>query len=246
MVVESGRSIQVWPPPERPQPIPRKRPERKQPERKQPRPAIQIFPIEPNRLPERVTRYRRMTCNPNMPPLDPNDAEMMVCLRREARVRLARGIPDWMDFDDLVHAGWLGYIHGWKCADPMKGNPRQYAKKCAAGAMKAEIMHFFGAGRRRTADGIELRQSDLLDHADECSVTPQELAARERDENAVDGFLRELLRPLNPVHRLALYLHFMRNYKVSEVAQAMQIPRRTAQNTIRLGLIALRRSALLA
>lgn len=234
-----GTHMLVWPPFPTLSPSPKARKLRKK------RIVVPVFPLKP--VAPRVRKRpegRRMVFNPDMPPLDPEDAEMMACLRREARSCITNGIPSWMEFEDLIHAGWLGYTHGWYCADPSKGDPRNYAKANAVGAMKAEIMQFFGAGRKRPDDGITLRWSDLRDlmygSSDEPGHAPYDTEARERWENSTDEYLKRLLRPLTRDRRFALYLRYMRNYKVTEVAHVMRITNSKAQHLIKQGLFDLR------
>lgn len=139
-------------------------------------------------------------------------------LRHVARVRFKWQMPEFMEVEDLVHAGWLGYqdaIQRPTCKKPLGW---------AVWAMHREMLVWYGGRAGWCSLGAARRLP---------APTPEPSV----DATAAMAILDALLPPRQ---REAIHLHVLDDIPLIHVAAHMGTDPATAYSTVRRGLARLR------
>lgn len=150
-------------------------------------------------------------------------------------------MPRWMHFDDLIAAGWLGYLEGWE-----RKPVHQFAKRYARYYIIHELRRFWGNRTDRASRGLfKFEQFDDRDYAHMGPMTVaderhQPFAERRADENAMDAMVAELVLMLDPPLAQVLWLRYVESMTYRQIAERLGIKHTTAYQRGRTGIIRLR------
>lgn len=149
----------------------------------------------------------------------PDEKKVLTTIRSEAAA-LVRKLPGWMDFDDLVSVGWLGYMKGWE-----RAGAHQLAKKYAMYEMLSAIQLWYGNGRTE----LGIKQIPLgNEHLDLTDEDFMSITERRDLEDFGEKLMSDMFAHLTIPQRQVLFFRFEHNLKFREIGELLGLKTSTA------------------
>lgn len=163
---------------------------------------------------------------------------MVVKLIRMEALAALPSMPYWMDVDDLVSIGWLGYVMALRRVDNHR-NPKQYIKMWIRGEIRNAIREWYGTGRTEFDFHLHAWDTDL-DLPSESHESEEDRIHRERLSYKR---IEKMLAPLTADQRRAVWMRYVENTPYKEIASHLGVTTHRASALVHTAIGKLRRQS---